>query len=139
MNNEYTSPHDLSRVKFTEHMVIPEETQLDCVCPFCRGRSFSYFRDLPYQDRAMLFRCHNYWVTERTAADLYRNAKSVNLLRKYLVNRTTRLNEVEELCLALSLVDDFKDRDLRYLDDKNVGSARPERFAEKYEQIYTTT
>jgi tRNA-guanine family transglycosylase len=124
IHNDYTSPHDLTSVEINERVVIPEGTILDCPCPFCRGKTFSYFKNLPYKDRRMLLGCHSWWVTEKTAEKLYASAESIMALRNHLLRRTTRLDKVDELCLALELAESFKNQDLRYLEDLHFKAKR---------------
>ena len=71
----------------------------------------------------MLLKCHNWWVTEKTAGDLYKNAGSIRSLRKHLLQRTRRLDDVEELCMALNMVGEFMNRNPRYLEDLHVNGA----------------
>jgi tRNA-guanine family transglycosylase len=124
IHNEYTSSHDLTRVKISGGVVIPEGTVLDCTCSVCLRRSFSYFKHLPYAERAILLRSHNWWVTERAARDLFNHASSISSLRKHLLKRTLRWGEVEDLCVVLDLVETFKGHDLRYLEGMQINNKK---------------
>jgi hypothetical protein len=117
IHNLYSSPHDLSAVDVNGRVVIPEGIALDCPCPFCRGKTFSQLKHLPYPERATLLRCHNWSVTEKAGRDLFQHASTISSLRNHLLKRTTRRAEVEELCLVLNLAEIFRDRDLRSLED----------------------
>jgi hypothetical protein len=116
LRNKYSSPHDLSECRITSRTEIPDDAHMDCVCPFCKGNTFQYLKGLPYMDRLGIIRSHNYWVTEKTANDLFANAGDIPSFREYLLKRTRRWESVEELCSILTLMKDWRNKDLRYLD-----------------------
>jgi len=64
-----------------------------------------------------LLGCHNFWVTEKAANDLYENSGSVAELERYLKLHARRTERIEELITTLGLIDLFKDSDIRNLQD----------------------
>ena len=108
IHSRWISPHDLTSMKINDRVVIPEDIALDCPCPFCTGKTFSYIKHLPYPDRRILLGCHNYWVTERAAQDLYRNGEGTRSLCEYLAGRTMNRKKVRELSFILKLVDGLR-------------------------------
>jgi len=115
--NGYLNPHDLSRVDFGNNVIIDESIEIDCGCPWCKGRSFNYIKHLPYSDRRILLGCHNFWVTEKASIDLYENSGSVAELERYLKLHARRTDRIEELVKALGLIEMFKNADIRNLQD----------------------
>jgi len=115
--NGYLNPHDLSRVDFGNNIIMDDGIEVDCDCPWCRNRSFNYIKHLPYYDRRILLGCHNFWVTEKAAIDLYDNSGSVSELERYLRLQARRTDRIEELINTLYLIDTLKDSDIRYLQE----------------------
>jgi tRNA-guanine family transglycosylase len=103
--HRYLNPHDLSRENIREGMRIDPNLEMDCPCPFCQGKTFTFIRDLPFTEKTRFLMQHNYWVTENIARELYENAGSLWGFRKFLLRKARRIQKVEELYKALSRFD----------------------------------
>jgi tRNA-guanine family transglycosylase len=106
----YFNPHDLSSERVDPGMVIDESIRMDCDCPWCKEKTFTYIKNLPLTERTALMRCHNHWVIEKAIRDSYENAETVSQLRAFLRRRCRDKDQVEELCRCLAVADTFKDR-----------------------------
>jgi len=115
--NTYLNPHDLMGEELGNDVIIDDSIKMDCGCPWCKGRSFNSIKNLPYYDRRIFLGCHNFWVTEKAASDLYQHSGSVAELERYLKLHARRTERIEELITTLGLIDLFKDSDIRYLQD----------------------
>jgi len=115
--NTYINPHDLAEEGLGNDVIIDDSIKMDCGCPWCKGRSFNYIKNLPYYDRRILLGCHNFWVTEKAASDLYQHSGSVAELERYLKLHARRTERIEELITTLGLIELFKDSDFRNLQD----------------------
>jgi len=113
--NTYLNPHDLMGEELGNDVIIDDSIKMDCGCPWCKGRSFNYIKKLPYYDRRILLGCHNFWVTEKAAIDLYENSGSVAELERYLKLHARRTKRIEELIKTLGLIELFKDSDIQNL------------------------
>ena len=113
--NDYLNPHDLSRVGIGNDVIVDDDIKIDCKCPWCRDRSFNYIKHLPYYDRRILLGCHNFWVTEKVAIDLYDNSGSVAELERYLKLHCQKTPKIDDLINTLYMIEVFKDADIRYL------------------------
>jgi hypothetical protein len=113
--NTYLNPHDLIGEELGNNVIINKSIKMDCVCPWCKGRSFNYIKNLPYYDRRILLGCHNLWVTEKAAIDLYENSGSVVELERYLKLHARRTKKIEELITTLGLIDLFRDSNIWHL------------------------
>jgi len=111
-NASYMHPCDLKSVKLGSNVIVDENIINDCICPFCRDRTFTYIKNLPHTEKGALLRGHNWWVLEKATRDLYENCGSVIELRNYLKRKSRELDKIEELCSTLSLMDALKDADI---------------------------
>ena len=111
-NASYMHPCDLKSVKLGSNVIVDENIINDCICPFCRDRTFTYIKNLPHTEKGALLRGHNWWVLEKATRDLYQNCGSVIELRNYLKRKSRELDKIEELCSTLSLMDALKDADI---------------------------
>jgi tRNA-guanine family transglycosylase len=116
-HSEYLSSYDLSRIAVSQNVIIPAGTELDCQCPFCKGRTFAYIKHLPYDDRRVFLSGHNHAVIEKAFRDLCKHAGSIRSLATFVDSRARNKKKVQELYETLCLVETFKDKDLRYFED----------------------
>ena len=116
--NSYLNPHDLIEHEIGNNVIIDEGIEIDCSCPWCQDRKFNYIKNLPYYDRRIFLGCHNFWIIEKAAIDLYENSGSVVDLERYLKLHARRTDRIEELVTTLGLIELFKDSDIRYLQDQ---------------------
>ncbi len=116
-HNTYLNPHDLIGEELGNDVFIDESIEMDCRCPWCKDRSFNYIKHLPYYDKRILLGCHNFWVTEKAARDLYQHSGTVIELERYLKLHCRRIDKIRELINTLYLIDTLKDRDIRYLQE----------------------
>lgn len=111
----YLSPYDFSPVSVAYDVLIDENIIMDCKCPWCQGKTFTYLKNLLYTNKVSFLRCHNHWVISNTARELYENADTVSSLRHHLLSRTGKTEEVEELCNCLTVVEALKDGNIQAL------------------------
>jgi len=111
----YMNPYNLLRSRIAPDVKIDASIPMDCECPFCRGKTFTFIKNLPDTDRTAFLRGHNWWVIEKATRDLYQNASNVIALECCLRARGVKPRAVDELCNALSLADSLKDTDIRVL------------------------
>ncbi len=116
-HNEYKNPNNLTSVNVGGDVEIDRSVYMDCICPACKGRSFSYFQNIPYSFRRVLLCTHNFCAIENMGQELLKNATSVNSLINFLRRNTNRIKEIEQLYTVLSLVESLKNQDTRYLED----------------------
>ena len=115
--NQYADPDDLSIHYLRSGAIIDGSITNNCPCPWCKERSLTYIQHLPYQDRELLLRCHNYWALNKVMADLYDNAATVVDLIGYLESKSRRVKEIKKLYRALSVVDALRDTDIGLVED----------------------
>jgi tRNA-guanine family transglycosylase len=111
----YMNPYNLLQARIAPDVRIDPSIPMDCECPFCRGKTFTFIKNLPNTDRTAFLRSHNWWVTEKATRDLYQNASNVIALERCLRARGVNSRAVDDLCKALSLADSLKDSDIRAL------------------------
>lgn len=116
-HSEYKNSHNLASVHVGEDVIIDPEVYMDCTCPGCRGRSFSYYQNLPYPFRRVWLCTHNFNAIENMGQELLKNATSVNSMIKFLRTKSNRIKKIEQLHRVLVLVETFKNADIRYLED----------------------
>jgi tRNA-guanine family transglycosylase len=104
----YFNPHDLSTEWFAPEMIIDESIPMDCDCPWCKGKTFTYIKGLPKTEATAFMRCHNHWVIEKAVQESYANAGTVSQLRTFLMRRCSDKEEVEELCRCLAVAEALK-------------------------------
>jgi queuine/archaeosine tRNA-ribosyltransferase len=111
----YLNPHDLSSEKIPSDITIDEKISVNCGCPFCRGKTYTYIKNLPQTEKIALLRSHNWWVIEKATRDLYKNCGDLVQFEKFLKIRCQNTEKIEELCSILSLIDVLKDSDIDVL------------------------
>ena len=111
----YMNPLNLEQDRITSNVKINANLQMDCPCPFCRGKTFTFIKNMPGADRTAFLRSHNWWVIEKATRELYAAAGNIIGLERCLRARAVNPRKVEELCRALSLADALKSKDIRTL------------------------
>jgi queuine/archaeosine tRNA-ribosyltransferase len=114
----YMNPYNLLQERIAQNVIIDENIAMDCICPFCRDKTFTSIKNMPETDRTAFLRCHNWWVIEKASRDLYQNSGNVIELERCLRARAAKPEDVKELRKALSLADAFKIGDIRILQDR---------------------
>lgn len=109
--SSYMNPHDLSPQFVGEDSPIDGDIKLDCQCPWCIGKTFSYIKFLAYTERTSFLRCHNHFVIERVCRELYDNAQTLNDLKRYLMRASSRPEKVNNLIGILGALEICKDMD----------------------------
>ena len=104
----FMSPHNLLCCQINEHTAIPDSARNDCSCPFCRNVSFSDISFDWYSSRSLSLGCHNAWVTEQVAKDLYKNARSLSQLKHYMMKKGSPNQRVKQAIKALHLAENIK-------------------------------
>jgi len=118
---QYLNPHDLSSQEI-RYVIIDENIQNTCDCPWCAYRSFTDIKNMPDTDRTSFLRCHNFWVIDKACKDLYQHSGTVFELEQYLRRKSPATKNIDELISTLSLVDALKDQDIRVLEQMLIGS-----------------
>lgn len=113
----YMNPYNLLQERIAQNVKIDENIPMDCECPFCSGKTFTFIKNLPETDRTAFLRGHNWWVLEKAARDLYQNSGNVIELERCLRARGAKLEDIDELCKALSLADSLKNGAIRILQE----------------------
>jgi len=107
MSSAYMSPHNLLSCQLKDGMIIPEGIRNDCRCPFCRNMSFEDIAFEPYGTRSLFLLCHNAWVTQQVATELFRNSRSLSQLSLYMKSKkSSNQKEVDRAIAALGPVED---------------------------------
>ena len=109
----YMNPLNLKQDRITSNVKINENLHMDCPCPFCRGKTYTFIKNMPGTDRTAFLRCHNWWVIEKAARDLYQASRNLIDLERCLRARSVDRRKVDELCRALSMADALKSEDIR--------------------------
>lgn len=107
--SQYMNPHDLLSESLDDSALIDERIQMDCQCPWCQGKTFTYVKNLPFTEKSAFLRSHNHWVIERAAREIYDNSTSLAALESHLKRRSRKPEEVEKLCRCLAIAETFKD------------------------------
>jgi tRNA-guanine family transglycosylase len=108
-DRRYLNPHDLSGEFIGAEVIVDERIENNCPCPWCRGRTFTYIKNLPRTEKSYFLKAHNFWVTERAAKELYERAETVVSLVEALKRRSRKADKIEELSEVLSVLDACKD------------------------------
>ena len=104
-DSRYMNPHDLSSEYLGERSIIDPGIQMDCQCPWCRGKTFTYIKHLPFKVREDFLRCHNFWVVDRVSKELFQNSESIATLERYLKRKTRKQAEIKELVKILAIME----------------------------------
>jgi len=99
----YLNPLDLSVESLQESVVVDDRIPMDCPCPRCRGKSYTYIKNLPYREKYDHLSAHNWWVIEQAASDLYANSSDVMELEAFMGPRCRKIGLCKEICRTLSL------------------------------------
>jgi tRNA-guanine family transglycosylase len=114
-NGLYMNPYNLSQEHIAQNVIIDENIPMDCQCPFCNGKTFTFIKNLPKTDLTAFLRSHNWWVTEKATQDLYANSGNVIELERCLRARGVATKDIDDLCAGLSRTHSLKDCDIRIL------------------------
>jgi queuine/archaeosine tRNA-ribosyltransferase len=112
-NGNYLNFHDLKPHPIGENVKVDENAINDCECPFCRGTSFTQIKNLPFTEKTFFLMCHNWWVIEKTARDLYAHCGSVIELKQLLETRCRKSDDVTKICKTLTKAHALKDLDIK--------------------------
>jgi len=110
--NHYINPFSLKSVDVSNNVIIDENIRINCQCPWCRGKTFTYIRNLPHTEKISFLRSHNWWVINNAAKELYQYSDTVLTLKEHLMTRYPDTREIEKLCYVLSIIDALKDRSI---------------------------
>ena len=115
----YLNPHDLTPEEVSTDTIVKEDGPIDCECQFCENKSFTDVVNLEFTDRTDYLRSHNWAAIEGAKRDLYENSHDVYELKMCLMKRSKDKNieEIDELCTALSFLEHYKDSDINTLRD----------------------
>ncbi len=108
----YLNPYDLSSESIGEDVLIDENIKMDCNCPWCSGRTFTYIKNLPYTEKTDFLRCHNNWTTEKISRELYQNAGTLGSFKTYLQRASSHPEKVDQLIKILGALEICKDLDI---------------------------
>jgi len=91
------------------NVIIDDDIKIDCQCPWCKGRTFTYIKNLPYTEKSAFLKSHNWLVIDRAAKELYENCDTVFTLQQHLLTRCPDTKEIEKLCSVLSIIDAMRE------------------------------
>ncbi|MBT7262065.1 MAG: hypothetical protein HN888_13200 [Desulfobacula sp.] len=111
-NGNYLNQYNLMPEKIY-NVIIDERIQNDCTCPFCKGKTFTYIKNLPQTERVDFLRCHNFWAIEKVTRELYDSAGTILTLEKYLKRKSADIEKIDKLIKILSLLDMYKGEDIK--------------------------
>ena len=109
VRGRFLNPHDLSSEWLAPEMTIDESIPMDCDCPWCTGKTFTYIKNLPLTECTAFMRCHNHWIIEKAVQEAYGNSGTLSQLRAFLTRRCRDKEQVEEVCRSLNAAALFKD------------------------------
>ena len=110
--NHYINPFSLKAVDVGYNVIIDDNIHVNCQCPWCVGKSFTYIKNLPHTEKISFLRCHNWWVIEHAAKELYEHSDTVLTLKEHLLTRFPDTVEIEKLCSVLNIIDALRDREI---------------------------
>lgn len=110
--SSYINPFSLKSVNVGYNVVIDENIPVNCKCPWCEGKTFTSIKNLPHTEKISFLRCHNWWVIEHAAKDLYEHSDTVLTLKAHLLTRFPDTGEIEKLCSVLTIIDALRDREI---------------------------
>ena len=84
---QWFNPSHLTGYRLDDKSIIPEGLKNNCKCPFCKDLPFEDIVLDTFSNRSLFLCCHNSWVTEDVAKEVYRNAKSLHNLEHYIMHR----------------------------------------------------
>ena len=112
----FMSPHNLLACKINKQTRIPDWLRNDCKCPFCRNLSFQQIGEYMFSNRTIFLACHNAWVTDQVAKDLYQNAKSLDQLEHFMIHKKSSGDKkIQQAIDALYLANLLKDESIDVL------------------------
>jgi hypothetical protein len=99
----YLNPLDLSVEPLPDSIAVDDTIPMDCSCPWCQGRTYTYIKNLPYREKYEFLSCHNWWVIEQVGKELYDHSGDVIELEQFLRPRCKKPDQCNEICRTLSL------------------------------------
>ena len=114
-NSLYMNPYNLLQSPIYSNMIIDENIPMDCQCPFCEGKTYTYMKNMPENERVNLLRCHNWWAIEKAARDLYESSGNIIELERCLRGRGVDSTRLDQFCNAMALADSLKNEDISLL------------------------
>jgi len=58
--SSYVNPLSLKNQNIGYNVIIDENIRIDCQCPWCNGKTFTYIKNLPYTEKISFLRSHNF-------------------------------------------------------------------------------
>jgi len=110
--SNYVHPLNLKMVSVSDNVVIDQNISINCKCPWCNGKTFTYIKNLPHREKGSFLRSHNWWVIEHAAKELYQYSDTVLTLKNHLLTRYPDTGAIEKLCNVLSIIDALRDRSI---------------------------
>lgn len=98
----YLNPHDLSSESLNQDIIIHDNIQNDCPCPFCKGKSFGHIKNMTFTERTHFLGCHNFWVTDNACKEAYQNSGNLFTLEKFLKAKCSKLYMIDEVLDAIA-------------------------------------
>ena len=111
-HSNYANPLSLQVTNVGYNVIIDENIRVNCPCPWCEKKTFSYIKNLPHTEKISFLRCHNWWVINHAAKDLYEHSDTVLTLKEHLLTRCPDTENIEKLCSVLSIIDALRDREI---------------------------
>ena len=107
--SQYYWPVDLRTVRLLDKYSIDESVVNICRCPWCKNKTFTIIKNMPYAERSGFLRRHNYWVIEESMRECYANSATALSLRNFLMEHSGRKNEIKQIYNFLSMLEHLKD------------------------------
>jgi tRNA-guanine family transglycosylase len=104
----YLNNHDLSHEYIGSNTAVDGEQEIDCPCPWCQYVTFPEIKNMADTDRTTFLRSHNFSVIENFGKEAFENSQNLDTLRRFLMSRSRRHDEIDELYEALSLFEALK-------------------------------
>ena len=130
-HHEFYYPSDLKTEHLGRTFNVNFLVKNPCNCHFCCGRSFYDIHSIEQpNERVQLLLQHNYLMIENLFKDLFAKGEDIDVLSQDLIDRCRtdyRRREVKKLITVLSIVESFKDGDIRILQDLLINGCKKRR------------
>jgi len=100
----YQRPYGLDSFRLDNNAIIDESQINVCKCPWCKGKTFSYIKNMINSDKAMFLSAHNLWVTEQAMREFFAHAETPESLRDFLMSKTNRKKDIDRVYKTLSMI-----------------------------------
>ena len=107
--SKYYWPLDLRSLQLKNHYSIDESVKNECQCPWCKGKTFTMIKNLPFAEQSGLLRRHNYWTIGQCMIEFYNHADTALSLKTFLSEHSGRKKEIKQIYNYLNMLEQLKD------------------------------